>query len=132
LTFRIDEYTPRWPEEFARQRHTLKLIFAGLSAKVEHIGSTSVSGLCAKPIIDILLGARSLQNIERRIDALRAAAMKKMLIVQHAGNRAACTAAKDPFIQRVLAAIHSGAWHVSQPRRPRPITAKLSTPHSAV
>jgi GrpB-like predicted nucleotidyltransferase (UPF0157 family) len=72
MTYRIDDYSPRWPEEFAVQRQALEDAFAGIPISIEHIGSTSVPGLCAKPIIDILLGAPSLQDIEQRIEALRA------------------------------------------------------------
>lgn len=71
MTYRIDEYSPRWSEEFDIQREALERAFEGTSIAVEHIGSTSVPGLCAKPIIDILLGASSLHDIEQRIEALR-------------------------------------------------------------
>lgn len=71
MTYRIDDYSPRWPEEFAVQRDALADAFAGIPVAIEHIGSTSVPGLCAKPIIDILLGAPSLQDIEQRTEALR-------------------------------------------------------------
>jgi GrpB-like predicted nucleotidyltransferase (UPF0157 family) len=42
-------------------------------AVLEHIGSTSVPGLCAKPVLDILLGVRSLTEVEAAIPALASA-----------------------------------------------------------
>ena len=39
-------------------------------ATVEHIGGTSVPGLAAKPVIDVLLGAHSLADIESKIPPL--------------------------------------------------------------
>lgn len=39
---------------------------------IEHVGSTAVPAMCAKPIVDILVGARSLAAIEKRIPALAA------------------------------------------------------------
>lgn len=39
---------------------------------IEHIGSTAVPGLCAKPVLDILLGAPALADVEALIPALTA------------------------------------------------------------
>lgn len=44
--------------------------FAPEEINVEHVGSTAVPGLAAKPVIDVLLGAASLSVIESRIPAL--------------------------------------------------------------
>ena len=57
----IADYDPAWPERFARER---ALIVEACGPQtflaIEHIGSTSVPGLAAKPIIDIMPGVRSL------------------------------------------------------------------------
>ena len=52
--------------------HSPRIVFRIGTSKVaiEHIGSTAVPGLAAKPVIDVLLGARSLADVESRIDAL--------------------------------------------------------------
>ncbi len=49
------EYDPRWPKLFAREACRIRTALAGLAIRVEHVGSTSVPGLAAKPIIDIML-----------------------------------------------------------------------------
>lgn len=47
-------YSPVWPAEFERVALDLRRALAGVgSARVEHVGSTSVPGLAAKPILDI-------------------------------------------------------------------------------
>lgn len=47
-------YDDRWPEQFARVRSELTAALAGVDVlAVEHVGSTSVPGLAAKPIIDV-------------------------------------------------------------------------------
>lgn len=63
-------YTAAWAECFAVVREELIRVFAPLAIAVEHIGSTSVAGLAAKPVIDLLLGAGSLGDIEAKIPAL--------------------------------------------------------------
>lgn len=46
------------------------LAFDKPSIAIEHIGSTAVPGLCAKPVIDVLVGAASLASIEAAIPRL--------------------------------------------------------------
>lgn len=52
----VVEYRPQWREMFEEEKQLLQAILGEVSAKVEHIGSTSVNGLAAKPIIDIMIG----------------------------------------------------------------------------
>ncbi|MGC2289145.1 MAG: GrpB family protein [Thermoplasmata archaeon] len=51
----LAEYDPAWPEQFAREAARIRSILRERVLRIEHIGSTSVPGLVAKPIIDILL-----------------------------------------------------------------------------
>jgi GrpB-like predicted nucleotidyltransferase (UPF0157 family) len=48
-------YDPRWPAMFDREAGRIRAALAGIRVRVEHVGSTSVPGLAAKPIIDIVL-----------------------------------------------------------------------------
>jgi GrpB-like predicted nucleotidyltransferase (UPF0157 family) len=50
---------PTWPQQFARQAARIRDILGDRALSVEHVGSTSVPGLAAKPIIDILLVVQS-------------------------------------------------------------------------
>ncbi|MBC7919254.1 MAG: GrpB family protein [Rhodoferax sp.] len=73
MAFRIVHYSEAWPGEFAIVRSQLLAAFGNPSVRIEHIGSTSVPGLCAKPVIDVLVGAQSLESIEEAIPRLAAA-----------------------------------------------------------
>jgi GrpB-like predicted nucleotidyltransferase (UPF0157 family) len=49
------EYDPEWPRLFEREERRLRETLGDLALRIEHTGSTSVPGLAAKPIIDIVL-----------------------------------------------------------------------------
>jgi GrpB-like predicted nucleotidyltransferase (UPF0157 family) len=57
LTRRIQvvDYDPEWPRLFRREVERIRAVLGERVVQLEHIGSTSVPGLAAKPIIDILL-----------------------------------------------------------------------------
>ena len=46
-------YDPQWPENFLTVRRELEEALQGRFLAIEHVGSTSVPGLCTKPILDI-------------------------------------------------------------------------------
>jgi GrpB-like predicted nucleotidyltransferase (UPF0157 family) len=48
-------YDPEWPRLFAREAERIRAVLGDRALRVEHVGSTSVPGLTAKPIIDIVL-----------------------------------------------------------------------------
>ena len=48
-------YDPDWPRSFSREADRLRSVLGNEALRIEHVGSTSVPGLVAKPIIDILL-----------------------------------------------------------------------------
>ena len=51
----LADYDQRWPELFRREADRIKAALGSRALSIEHIGSTSVPGLAAKPVIDILL-----------------------------------------------------------------------------
>jgi GrpB-like predicted nucleotidyltransferase (UPF0157 family) len=51
----IVDYDPSWPERFERQRERLAGALGPLALAIEHVGSTAVPGLVAKPIVDLLI-----------------------------------------------------------------------------
>ena len=57
----IEDYDARWPERFEILRSRIGAALGSLAAAIEHVGSTAVPGLAAKPIVDIdvLLGSKS-------------------------------------------------------------------------
>jgi GrpB-like predicted nucleotidyltransferase (UPF0157 family) len=50
----LADYDPEWPLRYGRQSRLIADALGGTLLRIEHIGSTSVPGLAAKPIIDIL------------------------------------------------------------------------------
>jgi GrpB-like predicted nucleotidyltransferase (UPF0157 family) len=54
-TITLAGYDPAWPRLFAREADRIRGVLGETALRVEHIGSTSVPGLIAKPIIDIVL-----------------------------------------------------------------------------
>lgn len=55
----VEKYNPEWELLFVEIKSKLEEAIGFVNPVVEHIGSTSVKGLSAKPIIDILVGLRS-------------------------------------------------------------------------
>ena len=58
----IAEYDPAWPGAYERERAAIADALGGHVLAIEHVGSTSVPGLRAKPIIDIMIGLRRLAD----------------------------------------------------------------------
>ena len=68
----IAAYDARWPELFERERQQLLEALGGFAHRIEHIGSTSVPGLAAKPILDISVGADNRDGVDAYLPALQA------------------------------------------------------------
>lgn len=65
----VTEYDPDWPARFDAEAEELARVFGAQSIGIVHIGSTSVPGLAAKPVIDIMPVVRNIHAV----DALNAA-----------------------------------------------------------
>jgi GrpB-like predicted nucleotidyltransferase (UPF0157 family) len=66
----IADYSPAWPRTFAALRDRAWPLVAPFAESIEHVGSTSVPGLAAKPIIDIDVIVRSPDVVRPAIRAL--------------------------------------------------------------
>jgi GrpB-like predicted nucleotidyltransferase (UPF0157 family) len=51
----LADYDPAWPKQFEREAHRIRQVLGERALLIEHVGSTSVPGLAAKPRIDIVL-----------------------------------------------------------------------------
>lgn len=69
-TVELSAYSPMWPVIFEIEKARLTGVFGADAVLIEHVGSTAVPGLGAKPIVDILLGAPTLAIVERHIPGL--------------------------------------------------------------
>jgi GrpB-like predicted nucleotidyltransferase (UPF0157 family) len=61
----IVPYDPEWPRIYEDERKLILGIVGGIIRSIEHVGSTSVPGLWAKPIVDIIAGVDSPDDAER-------------------------------------------------------------------
>ena len=67
----IEPYNPAWPTMFESEKQTLAPVLARwLAGPIEHIGSTAVPGLPAKPVIDIMGAVLDLSSSKSAIGAL--------------------------------------------------------------
>ncbi len=62
-------YDPSWPKRFEEESNRIREALGGLV--IEHIGSTSVPELAAKPVLDILAVSPQLDDLERATPALQ-------------------------------------------------------------
>lgn len=68
----IVDYDPNWPQRYEAERERILGAIGQWLVQIEHIGSTSVPGLGAKPIIDIMAAVRSLNDAMQCIEPLHA------------------------------------------------------------
>lgn len=57
-------YDDKWPEMFEAESLLIRTLLGGVVKSVHHIGSTSVPGLSAKPVIDILLEVSDINELD--------------------------------------------------------------------
>jgi GrpB-like predicted nucleotidyltransferase (UPF0157 family) len=58
----VVDYDPQWPVLFEQEKERIIAALGSYLLTVQHIGSTAVPGLAAKPVIDIGVGIRSLAD----------------------------------------------------------------------
>ena len=69
----IEAYDPSWPARFTEERDRLaQALQTWIAGPIEHIGSTAIPGLVAKPVIDIMVGVETLDASRPAIQALAA------------------------------------------------------------
>jgi GrpB-like predicted nucleotidyltransferase (UPF0157 family) len=70
---RLVEYDPDWPERFRREADRTRAVLGDRVLQLEHVGSTAVPGLPAKPIIDMLLVVANSADEPAYVPAMEAA-----------------------------------------------------------
>src|SRR5436305_15239986 len=65
-------YDPTWPAAFARESAAVAEALGESCIAIDHIGSTSIPGMHAKPIIDMLAVVRSITDVDGRSDEMAA------------------------------------------------------------
>lgn len=72
----VVDYDPAWPGQYARWRELFARALAGSALRVEHVGSTAVPGLAAKPVIDVQLSVADVTDEATYLPRLEAAGMQ--------------------------------------------------------
>lgn len=67
------DYDPRWVELFAAERQRLLAACGSLTCHIEHVGGTSIPGMCAKPVLDIAAGRPGRGSADGYVAALEQA-----------------------------------------------------------
>jgi GrpB-like predicted nucleotidyltransferase (UPF0157 family) len=67
---RLADYDDRWPALYERELARIVASCGRLPLRLEHIGSTAIPGMCAKPVIDIAVGVRRGSPVDGCIEAL--------------------------------------------------------------
>jgi GrpB-like predicted nucleotidyltransferase (UPF0157 family) len=67
----IVDYDPQWPILYEEEKGRILGVIGHAVVAIEHVGSTAVPGLGAKPTIDIIVGIRQLADAEECIELLR-------------------------------------------------------------
>jgi len=60
----IAPYDANWPSAFAAEAANIKQVLGESAVRIEHVGSTSIPGLAAKPVIDIQVSVLDLGQVE--------------------------------------------------------------------
>ena len=72
-TIELAEYDPEWPLLYAREADRIGAALGPSVLRIEHVGSTSVPGLAAKPLIDIVLVVADTRDEDAYVSPLEAA-----------------------------------------------------------
>ncbi|WP_432522114.1 GrpB family protein [Kineococcus sp. SYSU DK006] len=96
LGVELHEHDERWAGTYLEHRRRIQHALAAVDVDVEHIGSTSVPGLAAKPIIDVVVVVDDITAEEDYLDALLAAGYE--LRVREPRHRLVRTPARDVHV----------------------------------
>lgn len=67
----IKPFNENWKKEYKKEAKKLLEIFGSLTNRIEHIGSTAIPGMKAKPIIDILIIVNDLSKVDALNNAMK-------------------------------------------------------------
>ena len=102
---RLIPYNPEWAETAKLVTKELASVFGSYAVEIQHIGSTSVPGLKARPIIDMAVGVRSLDRVNEFSETLAALAYNHR-VESNTENQVFITAIKNQFNVYIHVVIH--------------------------
>jgi GrpB-like predicted nucleotidyltransferase (UPF0157 family) len=66
----IVDYNPQWPLIFEKEKASILAIAGEHIEDIQHVGSTAVPGLAAKPIVDIMIAVYNLSLVEKCVELI--------------------------------------------------------------
>jgi GrpB-like predicted nucleotidyltransferase (UPF0157 family) len=70
MKIEITAYNPDWKNKFEKEKKILSEILKEFNPVIEHIGSTAIEGLGAKPVVDIQVGMKEYEHLDLMIDKM--------------------------------------------------------------
>ena len=107
----VVEYDPRWPLWFAEIRARLTPYLAQVPHSIDHVGSTAVPGLAAKPIIDLDVVVPTSVQVPAAIDGLVAAGYQHEGDLGIAGREAFRMPADSPHHHHLYVVVEGNKAH---------------------
>jgi GrpB-like predicted nucleotidyltransferase (UPF0157 family) len=104
----IEPYSFKWPLQFEEEKARLLQAIAPFVICIEHIGSTAVPGLPAKPVIDILIGVHSLEDASRFLPPLETLGYRYISELEK-------EIPERRYLQKVSANAHTHHLHIAEP-----------------
>ena len=92
----LHAYDDRWPAVYEDHRRRIADALSPVDTRIEHIGSTSVPGLAAKPIVDVVVGVDDVTAEKDYLEPLLAAGY--VLRVREPGHRLVRTPSRDVHV----------------------------------
>jgi len=68
----VVDYNANWSSQYEQEKQQVLLALGDTVTNIQHIGSTSVPGLAAKPVIDMLLGLKQIPPLSTQVSSLEA------------------------------------------------------------
>ncbi|NJN59711.1 MAG: GrpB family protein [Leptolyngbyaceae cyanobacterium SL_5_9] len=66
----LEKHDPLWKQQFIREQERIRIALQIDPTVIQHIGSTAISNICVKPIIDIMIGAETFPPLQHWINGL--------------------------------------------------------------
>jgi len=111
MTVVVRDYDPQWVRDFEKLRERIWPVIEDFAVAIEHVGSTSVPGLAAKPIIDLDVIVRSDEGVLLAIERLTAIDYAYRGNLGIAGREAFRAAVNDPAHNLYVCRSDSAALH---------------------
>ena len=102
-TVKIEAYNENWKLMFKEEKENLIKVFGDIALQIEHIGSTSIPGLSAKPIIDILVVLESFNEFEK-VKTLAYSTGTKLIVKDNENNKYEeyCSRTGNPYTHYIV------------------------------